>query len=136
MLEFRFLADRLTGPASGGPDDFLRFRTDGTIYSHTSENHAVIFYCPPGVIGLDCSFGFGIPGRKAWSGQGQWNVNSEINTSFEFTCPSVIIGRGTVTDPDSGDLYSIRTRMVRVVSRQGTCRDIQNEIDVEPVKRD
>ena len=67
---------------------------------------------------------------------GQWYVNSEIDFSFEFTCPSVIVGHGTVTDPDSGDVYSIRTRMVRIKTKQGGCRDIWNSIDVRPLARD
>lgn len=106
----------------GDPDDFLRWRSDGTIHSHQSELEATLFYCSPGVTGVNCTLGFGLPNFDAWPGEGQWYVNSEIDTSFEFTCPSLIVGHGTVTDRDSGDRYSIRTRMVRIKTAQGTCR--------------
>lgn len=120
----------------GDSDDFLRWREDGSIHSHQSELEATLFYCPPGVTGINCTFGFGLPGFDAWPGEGQWYVNSEINASFEFTCPSLIVGHGTVTDPESGDRYSIRTRMVRIKTPQGTCRDIWNQIDVRPLAKD
>ncbi len=115
----------------GSIDDFLRWRPDGSVHSHQSELHAQFRYCPPGA--ADCTCSFFLPSQGQWTGTGQFYVNAELDPFFNFTCPSVIIGHGIVTEPGTQRSHLVQLRMIGVPAGKGNCRMVANEIQVTPL---
>jgi len=119
----------------GDNNDVLRYgpEPDRPLFTHQTSNQARFAYCPPDVVGRDCLI-FIFPGPGAWIGTGRISVNGALDRGLNFTCPTTITGRGTVTDPQTGDPYRVRTHIVTVKSPDGGCREIANEISIRPMR--
>ena len=123
----------------GGVDSFIRVNPrNRRVRTHDHENDAEVIYCPADVTGPDCSPFFGIPGPGAWSGTGKFTVNTDLDDVFidnifiqNFTCPSTIVGRGVVTDPD-GNEHDLRVLIIWVKKPDGECYAVHNDIAVSP----
>jgi hypothetical protein len=115
----------------GETDDFLRWEPNGGIHSHQSELQALFKYCPPE--DTECTCSFFLPSEGGWLGAGQFYVNAQLDPFFNFTCPTAIVGHGVTVDPDNGDRYAVRVRMIFVPQGQNNCRRVANEIEVTPL---
>jgi hypothetical protein len=119
----------------GDSNDVLRYgpEPDRPLYTHQTSIDAEFAYCPPGVVGVDCVFII-FPGALSWQGTGRITVDGALDRGLNFSCPITVTGRGTVSDPDSGDPHDVRVRIVRTKDPDGGCRDVSNEITVTPLR--
>ena len=123
----------------GSADSFIRVQpSNRRVRTHTQEQDAAIFYCPPGVVGTDCVLFFGVPGPDAWLGTGRVTVNTELDDVFidsifvqRFSCPSTTVGQGVVTDLE-GKEHDLSVLMIWVKGAGGECTAVINDIAVSP----
>ena len=124
--------DFLLAETFGDVDDQVKLRPYGGISAHQTARQARFVFCPAGVTGRDCLLSVFRPGPGAFVGSGRLSVNTEADVFFNYTCPSAVTARGTVTDPQTGLDRRLVADLVRTRKPDGSCRNVLYDIRILP----
>ena len=125
-------SDFLLAETFGDAADEVKLKPNGRISAHQTARRARFVFCPSGVTGRDCLLSVFRPGPRAFVGSGRLSVNTEADIFFNYTCPSTVTARGTVTDPQTGAERRLVVQQIRARNPDGTCRDVLNDIRISP----